>query len=310
MKNKLLLLLLFAIPFCASAQDDLLKELEASSDEKPKKEFTQGTFKTTRLINTHTIESVGKNAFDLRLSHRFGDFKGGFNNFWGLDGGAPMRISAEFSLDGRFTFGVARTFTFGRSNNAVGKLWEGFAKYRILRQTTDNKMPISVTAVAGLGITQQKAVQTPSEYKYFTSRMSYFYQIVIARKFSKALSFQVSPILVHNNLVVESGAKNDIWALAFGGRWKFSRSVALTAEYTCRLGNYGSSYLGTPFSSAYNTAGIGVDIETGGHVFQIFIVNAQAISELQFISDTKYSWNKIGDLRLGFNMSRVFGLKK
>jgi hypothetical protein len=297
MKN-LFLALLLTFPFLGFSQDDLLSELQAGNETKPVKEFSQATFKTTRIINTHTIESVGKKAFDLRLSHRFGDFKSGFKNFWGLDGGAPMRISAEFSWDGRTTVGVARTFM----SSSYGKLWEGFGKYRILRQTTDNKMPISITAVAGIGITQQKAVQTPSEFKYFTSRMSFFYQLVIARKFSKALSFQVAPILVHKNLVQEKSAKNDIWALALGGRWKFSRSVALTAEYTFRLNNYGPSY-----GQTYNSVGIGVDVETGGHVFQIFIVNSQPISELQFISGTNSSWGK-GDIRLGFNLSRVFGL--
>jgi adenosine/AMP kinase len=132
--------------------------------------------------------------------------------------------------------------------------------------------------------------------------MSYFYQIVVARKFSKALSFQVSPILVHKNLVVSTQDKNDIWALALGGRWKFSRSVALTAEYTFRLNKYATNY-----AEYHNSAGIGVDIETGGHVFQVFITNSQPISELQFISDTRSSWTK-GDIRLGFNMSRVFAL--
>jgi hypothetical protein len=130
--------------------------------------------------------------------------------------------------------------------------------------------------------------------------MSYFYQFVLARKFSKALSFQISPILVHKNLVVSSTDKNDIWALALGGRWKFSRSVALTAEYTFRMNKYTNT-----FNNYHNSAGIGVDIETGGHVFQVFIVNSQQLSELQFISDTRSSWSK-GDIRLGFNMSRVF----
>jgi hypothetical protein len=277
------------------SQDDLLKELEAT-ETTPVKEFSLATFKSTRLINTHTIESLGKRAWDLRLSHRFGDFKSGFNQFFGLDGGAPMKIAAEFSVDGRLTFGVGRIFLI---EGQYSKLWEGFAKYRILRQTTDNRMPVSLTAVAGMGITSRKELY-PNEFEFFTSRMSYFYQFVLARKFSKDLSFQISPILVHKNLVVSSTDKNDIWALALGGRWKFSRSVALTAEYTFRMNKYTNT-----FNNYHNSAGIGVDIETGGHVFQVFIVNSQQLSELQFISDTRSSWSK-GDIRLGFNMSRVF----
>ncbi|MBX7180755.1 MAG: hypothetical protein K1X82_01490 [Bacteroidia bacterium] len=293
-----LLAFLFLSVNLFAQDDDLLKELEAT-DAKPVKEFSLATFKTTRIINTHSIESLGKRAWDLRLSHRFGDFKGGFNQFFGLDGNAPMKIAAEFSIDGRLTFGVGRTFF----NSSYGKLWEGFAKYRILRQTTDNKMPLSMTIIAGIGITQRKPSTTlPYEFEYFTSRMSYFYQLAIGRKFSKALSFQVSPMLVHKNLVEKSTDKNDIWALSLGGRWKFSRSVALTAEYTFRLNKYTSN-----FSDYHNSAGIGVDIETGGHVFQVFIINSHPISELQFISDTRSSWTK-GDIRLGFNMSRVFAL--
>jgi hypothetical protein len=297
MMKYLSFVLFILLSFPLWAQDDLLKELE-QAEGPPKKEFSQATFKSTRLINTHTIESLGKRAWDLRLSHRFGDFKSGFNQFFGLDGGAPMKIAAEFSLDGRLTFGVGRIFLI---EGQFSKLWEGFAKYRILRQTTDNKMPLSLTAVAGMGITSRKELY-PNEFEYFTSRMSYFYQIVVARKFSKALSFQVSPILVHKNLVVSTQDKNDIWALALGGRWKFSRSVALTAEYTFRLNKYATNY-----AEYHNSAGIGVDIETGGHVFQVFITNSQPISELQFISDTRSSWTK-GDIRLGFNMSRVFAL--
>lgn len=296
MKSFSSFLVCFMVSFVSYAQEDLLAELEKEENKVVKKEFSQATFKGTRLINTHTIESVGKRAIDFRISHRFGEFNSGFKNFFGLDGGAPMRISAEFSSDGRLTAGLARTFF----NESYGKFWEGYLKYRLIRQTVDNKIPISLTVVTAMGITQRREFR-PNEFKYFTSRMSYFHQVIIGRKFNKNFSLQAAALLVHRNLVLESVTKNDVWAVSIGGRYKVSGSVALTAEYIARVNNYGPAY-----TANYNSAGIGVDIETGGHVFQLFIQNSLPISEMQFIPDTRHGWQN-GDIRLGFNISRVFG---
>jgi hypothetical protein len=294
-KNFLFLLIL--LPFSLKAQDDLLNSLE---NELPKKKpLTIASFKGTRLINLHTIETLGKGSLDFRISHRFGDFSTGAFNWWGLDGPATIRIGFDYSISDRFTVGIGRS--------SYGKLFDGFLKYRILRQTTDNSMPVSVTGVVSMNITADKdpnkAVLGIDRYANFTSRMSYMYQVMVARKFNEHLTLQLSPIWIHYNLVNNLNDKNDMIALAGSGRYKVSRSISITGEYILRVTQY------TPQQSLiyHNSASIGVDIETGGHVFQIFVTNSIPINEVQLIPYTTSSWTK-GQVRLGFNISRVFGV--
>jgi hypothetical protein len=280
------------------AQEDLLQELNKEADKK--KEFTQSTFKGTRIVNSHTIESLGKGAFDFRIAHRFGNFNSGANNFYGLDGPATIKLSFEYSFDGRFMFGLGRS--------SQGKLYDITLKYRILRQTTDNKMPISVTALYVANMTLQpdptKATTGFDRYHNFSNRFSNVAQLIIGRKFGKRLSLQVAPTFIHMNLVEKSNDKNDLYAIGSGGRFKFSRSMAFTFDYIYRLNNNSGD-----FKNYYNSLSLGVDIETGGHVFQMFVTNSTGMNETQFIPYTKTSW-KDGGIRLGFNVSRVFSFKK
>lgn len=291
MKNLLhLLLLLYSSGLFA--QDDLLKMLEDSA---PKKnELTTATFKGTRLINLHTIETAGKRTLDFRISHRFGDMNGGAYQFFGLDGGASIRLGLEYSYDGRLEFGLGRTST--------QKMLDGFVKYRILRQTTNNSMPLSITYLGCMYYTllkdPNKAITGIDLYDKTTNRMSYCNQIIIGRKFSERFSLQLAPTIIHYNIVLALSDKNDIYALAFAARYKFTRRAAFTAEYVWRLNNYTASKF-------YDSAGIGVDIETGGHIFQLHFVNSFGILENQFVPYTSTTWSNWG-IRLGFNISRVF----
>jgi len=296
MKKKFLFLI-FLLPFSLKAQDDLLNSLE---NELPKKKpLTIASFKGTRLINLHTIETLGKGSLDFRISHRFGDFSTGAFNWWGLDGPATIRIGFDYSVSDRFTVGIGRS--------SYGKLFDGFLKYRILRQTTDNSMPVSVTGVVSMNITADKdpnkSVLGIDRYANFSSRISYMYQLMVARKFTPRWTLQLSPILIHYNLVNNLNDKNDMVALAGSGRFKASRSISITGEYIMRVTQY------TPQQSLiyHNSASIGVDIETGGHVFQIFVTNSIPMNEVQLVPFTTSSWTK-GQIRLGFNISRVFGI--
>src|SRR5690349_10449295 len=140
------LLILFVLN--GFSQDDLEKILAQQETKQPAKEYTIATFKTTRLINFHTIETVGRRTLDFRISHRFGDINGGLNNFYGLDGGANIRFSLEYSFDGRFMFGLGRT--------SQDKLYDGFLKYRLIRQATGGGSPVSVTLVTSANYTSVK----------------------------------------------------------------------------------------------------------------------------------------------------------
>lgn len=288
---KFIYFLLFSFPLALQAQDDLLSSLNDSTASK--KDFTTATFKATRLINSHTSEVMGKRALDFRIAHRFGPFNSGYYNWYGLDGPATIKISLEYSFDGRLMFGLGRS--------SLQKLYEGFLKYRLIRQTTDNRTPVSVTLLASMNLNQQKQEMLPY-YTGFASRLSYAYQVIIARKFNERLSLQLSPTMIHFNTVANIEDKNDVYALVGAGRYKFTKSMAVTFEYGLRFKGLTNQY-----KDYYNTMSVGIDIETGGHVFQMFVTNSTGMNEVQFLPYTATSW-KDGGIRLGFNVSRVFGI--
>ena len=293
-KKTVILFLLFILSSLFSfAQDDLLKMME---EEVPKqKEFTTATFKGTRLINFHTIETGGKRSLDFRIAHHFGDMNGGAYQFFGLDGGASIRLGLEYTYDGRLQFAIGRS--------SYEKTYDSFLKYRLLRQTTDNKMPVSMTLLSCMFYNTtkdpDKTINGYDRFQYASSRLSYAHQIIIARKFNEHLSLQVSPSLVHFNLVDGSNDKNTMYALAFAGRYKLTRRLAVTAEYAKRLTEFTSS------TKYYDSVGLGFDIETGGHVFQVYVTNSFGLIENQFLPRTTSSVKDLA-IKLGFNISRMF----
>jgi hypothetical protein len=197
---------------------------------------------------------------------------------------------------------------FGIGRTSSGKYIDGYLKYRLLRQTTSNSMPINVTLFTSANITTEKYLtnnyNTNYEYDYFFQRFAYASQILISRKFSKSLSLQLTPSYVHYNVVADSADQNDMFALAVSGRMKLNQRFALTAEYALRLNDYSSHA-----SDYYNSASIGVDIETGGHVFQLFVTNSFGINEVLSIPYTTGNWGDTG-IRLGFNITRSFSFAK
>lgn len=278
------------------AQDDLMAELNRSlaKDHAP----VVATFKGTRLINLHTAETQGKGTLEFRIAHRFGDFSTGSNNLWGLDGPATIQFHLDYSPTDKLTVGVGRA--------SYNKMFDAFVKYKILHQTTDNAIPLTVAVLGSVNVTSNidpnKTLNGVDRYEFFSNRVAYFGQIMLARKFNSRLSFQLSPLYVHYNMVDLLTDQNDIFALGISGRYKLTGSLALTAEYIYRLNKYSRN-----FDQYYNGFGIGLDIETGGHVFQLFLTNAIAINEVSVIPYTQSSWSN-GQFRLGFNISRVFSV--
>lgn len=261
------------------------------------KEPVTATFKGTRLINQHTIEVGGRRTLDFRIAHRFGPFNSGAYNLWGLDGGASIRMSLEYSYDGRLQFGLGRSST--------EKTYDSYLKYRLLRQNKGNSMPVSVTLFTSLFYTNLKGsaalLQGIDKFNNFSSRLSFAHQIMIARKFGERLSVQITPTMVHYNQVDKISDKNDTYAVGALGRYKFTKRTAVTFEYMARVNKFSRS------ETYYDSMGIGLDIETGGHVFQVHLTNSLGITENQFITKTTDSWAK-GGMRLGFNISRAFTL--
>lgn len=251
-------------------------------------DYTTATFKSTRIVNGHSIETIGKYNLDFRISHRFGYLNSGSYNLFGLDN-ATMRMGLDYGVTDRLMVG------FGRST--TDKELDLFAKYKLLRQSKGkNNMPVSVTVLASAMHYTLKG----SEDISFTNRMSYAAQAMIARKFSDAFSFQLTPTWIHKNLVNLSKEDNDLFSLGVGGRIKVSKRVAITGDYF---------YQFNKLEGTINSLSLGVDIETGGHVFQLHFTNSTGMTERAFITNTLGKWGD-GDIHFGFNITRLFTLKK
>lgn len=291
-----MLLLLLVAATVSRAQDvdlDKMLEEEQKKDVKNKVQFTVATFKTTRLINGHSIENTAPGILDLKIQHRFGQLNAGLYELFGLDN-ASMRWGFDYGIAPRLTVG------FGRST--YQKQYDAFVKYKILRQSTGKvNMPVSLSFV-GSAMIQTLKWADPNRENYFSSRLYYAYQLLVARKFSESTSLQLMPTLVHYNLVPLTSDPNDIIALGIGGRQKISKRVSINVEYYYQLPDY-------KLSNTTNSLSFGFDIETGGHVFQLHVTNSPGMTERTFISDNFGKWDK-GDILFGFNISRVFSFKK
>jgi hypothetical protein len=293
MKRYYLTIIFLIIPYFIFAQNDLMNLLEQDSTKEIN--YSTATFKSTRIMNGHSIERMPPGQLDVRISHRFGRLNSGAYNLWGLD-----QANIHFSLE----YGITRWLMLGVGRGTYQKTFDGFAKFSILRQSSGaREMPISLSAFSSVALNSLKW-SDPERTNYFSSRLAYVVQVLAARKFNQAFSLQLTPSYVHRNLVTTELDPNDIWAIGAGGRVKLSKRISFNAEYY---------YVANPkkymSEQIYNPLSIGVDIETGGHVFQILLTNSLAMIEKGFIGETTGSWSK-GDIHLGFNISRVFTLKK
>jgi len=295
MKRNIAIVLFFIFSAVqVQAQDIDPMSLLQGLAEAPKDEPVIATFKATRLINQQTIEVGGTRSLDFRIHHHFGPFNSGAYDFWGIDGGASIRLGLEYSYNGRLQFGLGRT--------SYEKQIDGFLKYRLLRQSKSGSMPISVTLFSGAYRNGIKGLQIGGidKFKYASDRLSFVQQIIIARKIDDKLSIQITPTIVHYNLVENLSDQNDAYFLGIAGRYKISNRTAITYEYGAKLLNYSES-------KYYESMGIGLDIETGGHVFQMFLTNSFGMTENQTFARTNSAWADRG-FRLGFNVSRMFTL--
>jgi hypothetical protein len=293
MFNKLTTLVaLLLVAASVQAQDvDLFKMLDDESKESDKNriDYASAAFKTTRLINGHTIENTGKGIMDLKISHRFGTLNQGPRDLWGFDN-ARMRFGFDYGVTDRFMIGIGRS-TFQ-------KQYDGFFKYKLVRQSSGKRnMPFSVGLLASAMIKTEKEAVDPFNKKNFSDKLHYAFQAIIARKFSDNTSLQISPTVVHHNRV-PSGYSNDIYAIGFGGRQKVSKRISINGEYYYVLPDY-------KLANTYNSLSFGIDIETGGHVFQLHFTNSTPMTESSFITETTQSWGQ-GGIHFGFNISRVF----
>jgi len=281
-------LLMMAYP--VAAQDNLMALFE---EEKPALELTYATFKSTRVVYGHAVENPAAGNLLFLIQHNFGALNSGIYDLFGLDR-ATMRMGFEYGINDYISVGVGRS--------TWEKTYDGFVKAKLLRQSTGSvRMPFTVAYVGAIAVNSLNWA-VPDRDNHFSSRVSYVNQLLIARKFSNALSLQLSPTVIHKNLVPTRQDENTSFALGLGGRYKVTQRVSLNAEYFY----YPKDQTTLPHTDVLS---VGVDIETGGHVFQLHVSNGNAMFERAFISETSGKWGK-GDLFFGFNISRTFVLKK
>jgi hypothetical protein len=269
------------------AQEDLLSLL----GEEEEVNYTSASFKTNRVINLQSLENTGPGVMDVKISHRFGFLNEGIYELFGLDN-ALIRIGADIGLTNHLMVG------FGRSS--FEKTFDGYAKLKLLRQSTGKRnTPFSILAYGSAAVKTIRFAD-PDRENYFSSRMFYAGQLIIGRKFSESFSMQLSPTIIHRNLVSTTDEENDVLAIGIAARQKLTRRLSINAEYIYVLPDQ-------ILDTYENSFSIGFDIETGGHVFQLHFTNSTSMIEKGFVAESTGDWFD-GGIHFGFNVSRVFTL--
>ncbi len=279
------------------AQDDLLSMLNEQA-EVPEKEPVTAIFKGTKVINGQSPELPAHGVVQFMILHRFGAFSDDFfYNFFGLDN-AEIRLSLEYA--------PLHWLSVGGGRSSFQKTYDGFVKYRIFRQSTGTKgLPLSVVGYSTANIQTLKWQDGLPHNE--SERWSYSHQLILARKFNDRFSLAVTPMVVHFNAVERATDPNDVFAVGLGGRFKLTNRLSFNAEFFPQLNptEYGSEGQTETYE---NSLSMGFDIETGGHVFQLFFTNSRGLNDPSWLARTPGSWAN-GDIYFGFNISRVFTVK-
>ncbi|WP_282079112.1 DUF5777 family beta-barrel protein [Aquimarina algiphila] len=290
MKNFLIVFAVMAIHLQASSQDlfDILDE-EAPQT----KNYVSSTFKGTRILNGHSIENRKKGTLEFVISHRFGRVNLGADELYGLDQ-SNIRFAFEYGLSDNIMLGVGRS--------SFDKTYDGFVKYKLLKQSSGKKsFPFSTSFFGSIAYRTIDDFE-PGNEPTTSQRLSYTSQVLIARKFSPGFSLQVMPTYIHRNSVKTEEDPHGIFAVGIGSRVKLTKRISINGEYY---------YTVNPLESinTTNSLAFGIDIETGGHVFQIILSNSITMIEKSFITESTDDFFE-GDVHLGFNISRAFQFEK
>ena len=285
------------------AQDEDLSKLLDSSITTDPHEPVIASFKTTRLINLTTIEQVKRGELDFRIAHRFGDIagkSGGASTFFGFDNISDIRFSFDYGIWDRWQIGIGRSIGGGYGQTQVFDL---NTKVKLMQQRK-NGFPLAISLFGGLTFTTMESNSLASSITNFdrtsAHRFNYFGQLLFAKKINDQFSVIIAPTIIHRNLV-SLGDNNIQFAIAAGARAKISKRVAIIADYYHLL-NVSS------FQKAIDhqmPIGLGLEIETGGHVFHALFSTNTGIMESQFLPNNTAKFTA-GQVRLGFNISRIF----
>lgn len=266
-------------------------------------EIVYRTFKDTRVINSHSVETLQKRKLDVRISHRFGDIggnNGGWETFYGLENATDILIGADYGVTDNLMVGFYRT----KGAGPLRQLLNGTLKYRLIRQGKETGAPITLTLVNTTSFSTAKKTNAPDVLTNFTKtahRFSYNFQVLLARQFSERFSLQLAPSYTHRNLVTATD-ENGLFSLGIATRIQVTKVIGIIADATFPFSDLRNSDNGY-----YPPIGIGLEFDTGGHIFQLNFTNATGLMDTDYIPNTRSSWGD-GEFRLGFTISRMFNL--
>jgi len=292
------LAILFTSSVYAQSADSLMKSMTDTA----KIRSINPTFKSTHIVLSHSTETEKKHDLDLRIRHHFGDIGGEFGSahtLYGLDVATDLFIGLDYGITDKLTVSI------GRSKH--DELFNGYLKYKIIEQGggKNGNIPLNITVLGQMGWIAREPFST-TEFTSYANRFSYFLQPIFSRKFSQRLSLQVAPSVLFRKNVIDIRDPENLFSIGFAGRFKLSKRLSFIADYTLINGLNRPVDLSQKF---YNPLGVGLEIETGGHVFSLNFMNSEYIAENSFIADTQKSW-KHGGVRFGFTISRNFTLFK
>ncbi len=235
-------------------------------------------------IGISTVRNLSKYSLNSSVLHTFGLVRRGPDQFFGLDDGANTRLGLEYGFGDTFSAGIGR-MTFR-------KIVDLRAKSNILRQTTTGSTPLDLAVKASAGISTLSGME-------FSDRISYFISVMTARKFNK-LSLQLSPMFAHFNLV-SANQQHRLFGLGIVAAYELNDRFALSAEYLPVLSKRNPG--------TYDLMAIALNIDSGGHIFQIFFTSSQWHNEAFIMAHNEHRFLD-GNFRFGFNVNRIFGLRR
>lgn len=258
-----------------------------------KEKVVEEHFRSTRIINLHSVESLRAGDLEFKISHRFGQFSSGVNQFWGLDE-AQIRLALEYGLTEKFMFGIGRS--------SQGKIVDGFMKYKILSQK-EGGTPFTLSFLTSTAVSTFP--DREDRKRNFTQRLSFANQLIISSKLHERLAIQLSPTIIHQNLVQTKEDNNTSLALGISGKYNLTKVLSLNGEFIPRL-----SGSGTPsYENKHNSLSVGMGINTRGHFFEFHFTNSFPMIEQGFITQTTGNWAD-GNIHLGFNIVRDFKIHR
>jgi hypothetical protein len=288
-KNLLSIVLSFSAVSFITAQDDLLNQLDAGAPKQVNIELA--AFKGLQICNMQSTKMAAKGEFYFLISHRFGDLTQGMNNFFGLD-------NAFTKIGG--IYGVANWLSISASRQTYQKTYELAAKYKMSNQEVDG-FPVTIVGYNTMDINSELKKDELMPGLKFSHRLAFTTQLLISRKFNDSFSLEIAPIYVHKNLYDGILDQKSSLLLGSGARYKLTKRLSLNLEYAARL-NMPEGLV----SNYQNPLTLGLDIETGGHVFQMVFSNSQAMNDAVVFTNAPGRWDGTKQLYFGFNMYRVF----